>query len=82
MGKFLFCFILFFIFGLHSNWFGFGPITYWLFVWAYWIKLDILFHLVMCIINVGLLIGYLFDLIGLGLLYYFFWLYILLMCAC
>ena len=28
----------------------------WLFVWAYWIELEILFLLVLCIINVGLLI--------------------------
>ena len=87
MGKFPFCFILFlfilfFIFGLHSNWFGFGPITYWLFVWACWIELDILFPLVIYIINVGLLIGYLFGLIELGLRYYFLWPCVLLMWAC
>ena len=31
--------------------FGLGPITYWLFIWVYWIGLETLFSLVMCIIN-------------------------------
>ena len=38
------------------------PIGNWLFVWAYWIELKILFYLVMCIINVGLLIDVNFGL--------------------
>ena len=42
--------------------FGLGPIVNWLFVWAYWIGLEILFSLVMCIINVGLLIDMNFGL--------------------
>ena len=36
--------------------FGLGPITYWLFIWVYWIGLETLFPLTMCIINIGLLI--------------------------
>ena len=47
---------LFFYFHLHSNWFRLGSIAYWLFIWAYWIGFELLFSLVMCIINVGLLI--------------------------
>ena len=43
-------YILFILFGL-------GPITYWLFIWVYWIGLETLFPLAMCIINVGLLIN-------------------------
>ena len=44
--------------------FGVGSIVNWLFVYVYWIGIEILF---------GLLIGYLFELIRLGLRYYFFW---------
>ena len=37
--------------------FGHRPIAYWLFIWAYWIRLETLFPLAMCIIiNVDLLI--------------------------
>ena len=36
--------------------FGLGSIAYWLFIWAYWIGLETLFPLVICIINVSLLI--------------------------
>ena len=41
--------ILFILFELET-------IIYWLFIWAYWIGLETLFPLVMCIINVGSLI--------------------------
>ena len=60
--------------------FEFGLIAYRLFVWPYWIWLEMLFPLTMCIIHVGLLvIGYLFGLIGLSLRYYFLWSCVLLM---
>ena len=36
--------------------FRLGSIAYWLFIWAYWIRLETLFPLVICIINVSLLI--------------------------
>ena len=48
-------------------------IVNWLFVYVYWIGIEILF---------GLLIGYLFGLIRLNLRYYFLWPCVLLMWAC
>ena len=56
--------------------FGLGPIVNWLCVWPYWIGLSTLLPLAIYIINVGLLIGYLFRLIRLNLKYYFLWPYI------
>ena len=56
--------------------FGFWSIVNLLFVWARWIGLSTLLHLIISIINVGLLIGYLFRLIRLNLKYCFLWPYI------
>ena len=53
--------------------FGLEPIVNLLFIWARWIELNTLLPLAIYIINVGLLIGYFFGLIRLGLKYYFLW---------